>query len=201
MTKGVIEVGDDVFDVFDAHGDSYQTIGDPKPGPLMRRNRCVGHGGRVADQGLDPAKTLRQRTQFDIIQHSACCRKRPGLKGDHSAKAGEEFAGAIVLGMLWKSGIVDVEYSRVFIEECGYPPAILVVLAHADGESLDSAGDQKRVEGGEDAPTAFCRKPIRSASSARVVTTTPPTLSLWPLRYLVVEWMTISAPHSMGRSR
>jgi len=90
----------------------------------------------VADQCFNSAKTLSQRTQFDIIQHSACGRKRPGLKGDHSAKAGEEFAGAFVLGVLWKSGIVDVENSRVFIEKSGHPPAIFVVLAHADGESL-----------------------------------------------------------------
>ena len=27
----------------------------------------------------------------------------------------------------------------------------------------------------------------------------PPTAAAWPSRYLVVEWMTMSAPHSMGR--
>ena len=27
----------------------------------------------------------------------------------------------------------------------------------------------------------------------------PPTLSLWPLRYLVVLWVTRSAPNSIGR--
>ena len=31
--------------------------------------------------------------------------------------------------------------------------------------------------------------------------TTPPTLSLWPLRYFVVLWMTRSAPSSIGRWR
>ena len=29
--------------------------------------------------------------------------------------------------------------------------------------------------------------------------TTPPTLSLWPLRYFVVLWVTRSAPNSIGR--
>ena len=27
----------------------------------------------------------------------------------------------------------------------------------------------------------------------------PPTLSLWPFRYLVVLWVTMSAPNSIGR--
>ena len=30
-------------------------------------------------------------------------------------------------------------------------------------------------------------------------TTAPPITSLWPFRYLVVEWITASAPHSIGR--
>ena len=36
-------------------------------------------------------------------------------------------------------------------------------------------------------------------SSSRTATTTPPTLSLWPFRYLVVLWVTRSAPNSIGR--
>ena len=49
-------------------------------------------------------------------------------------------------------------------------------------------------------PTAFCRKVIFSWSSASSPTTTmPPTMSLWPLRYLVAECMTRCAPSSSGR--
>ena len=36
-------------------------------------------------------------------------------------------------------------------------------------------------------------------SSSRTATTTPPTLSLWPFRYLVVLCVTRSAPNSIGR--
>ncbi|MNY02362.1 hypothetical protein D3C86_1349330 [compost metagenome] len=50
------------------------------------------------------------------------------------------------------------------------------------------------------APTAFCRKPRRSASSAFCPTTAmPPITSEWPLRYLVVECSTMSKPSSSGR--
>src|SRR2546422_448519 len=49
------------------------------------------------------------------------------------------------------------------------------------------------------APTAFCTKPIRSARSSRFATSIPPTMSLCPFRYLVVECSTTSAPSSSGR--
>ena len=49
------------------------------------------------------------------------------------------------------------------------------------------------------APAAFCTNFSHSMSSSRVATTTPPTLSLWPLRYFVVLCMTRSAPNSIGR--
>ena len=50
------------------------------------------------------------------------------------------------------------------------------------------------------APTAFCRKVRRSRRSAFSPTTsTPPTMSEWPFRYLVAECMTMSKPCSIGR--
>ena len=49
------------------------------------------------------------------------------------------------------------------------------------------------------APSAFCTNFSHSMSSSRVATTTPPTLSLWPLRYFVVLCTTRSAPNSIGR--
>jgi hypothetical protein len=49
------------------------------------------------------------------------------------------------------------------------------------------------------APSAFWMNRSHSMWSSRVATTTPPTLSLWPLRNFVVLWMTRSAPNSIGR--
>ena len=59
---------------------------------------------------------------------------------------------------------------------------------------------RKLSKGPEMAPTAFWRKVSLSASSALSPTTaTPPTMSEWPFRYLVVECTTASAPSSSGR--
>ena len=52
------------------------------------------------------------------------------------------------------------------------------------------------------APTEFCRNAICSASSLLSPTTSmPPTMSEWPLRNLVAECITRSAPCSSGRCR
>ena len=49
------------------------------------------------------------------------------------------------------------------------------------------------------APAAFWMNLSHSTSSSRVATTTPPMLSLWPLRYFVVLCTTRSAPSAIGR--
>ena len=45
---------------------------------------------------------------------------------------------------------------------------------------------------------AFCMKWISSPRSSVAVTTSPATTSLWPPRYLVPLWTTMSAPSSRG---
>ena len=49
------------------------------------------------------------------------------------------------------------------------------------------------------APEELRTKRISSASAPSFTTTMPPMMSEWPLRYLVVEWTTTSAPSSSGR--
>src|SRR5678816_3165512 len=52
------------------------------------------------------------------------------------------------------------------------------------------------------APTELCRNAICSANALLPpATTTPPTMSEWPLRYFVAECSTRSAPYSSGRCR
>ena len=49
------------------------------------------------------------------------------------------------------------------------------------------------------APMVFWMNLSSSKMSSRLVITAPPMIWLWPLRYLVVECMTMSAPNSSGR--
>mmetsp|Transcript_26209 Transcript_26209/g.104870 ORF Transcript_26209/g.104870 Transcript_26209/m.104870 type:complete len:235 (-) Transcript_26209:512-1216(-) len=49
-------------------------------------------------------------------------------------------------------------------------------------------------------PCMFCTKWSRSSSSLVADDTTPPTVMLWPSKYLVVEWSDMSQPRSIGLS-
>ena len=58
---------------------------------------------------------------------------------------------------------------------------------------------RKQSNGPGTAPIAFWRNRSRSATAGSRVTATPRTVSLWPARYFVAEWKTMSAPRSSGR--
>ena len=61
-----------------------------------------------------------------------------------------------------------------------------VLRSSASAASWCRAGPARNRTGSRIAPAAFCTNFSHSMSSSRVATTTPPTLSLWPLRYFVV---------------
>ena len=58
---------------------------------------------------------------------------------------------------------------------------------------------RKASSGPGTAPTEFCTNLIASCSACSLTTVAPPTASLWPPMYFVVECTTASAPSSSGR--
>ena len=87
-----------------------------------------------------------------------------------------------------RPGIVDVLHLRVRRAGTRRAPGRWRCAAlHADRQRLGAAQHQPRIERAEDrALRRSARTCSHSMSSSRTATTTPPTLSLWPLRYLVV---------------
>src|SRR5579884_2302188 len=62
LIKRLIQICNDVFHVFSAHRDSHQTVRDAKLFSLFLRNACVGHGGGMRNQRLNPTQAFCQRT-------------------------------------------------------------------------------------------------------------------------------------------
>src|SRR4030095_12040744 len=58
----LFQVGDEVFYVFDAHGDAYEAVGYSKACALLGGNGRMGHRCRMRDQSLDAAQTFSERT-------------------------------------------------------------------------------------------------------------------------------------------
>ncbi len=85
---------------------------------------------------------------------------------------------------------------------------VVAVLLHADGQVLRPRSTSHESNGPATPPIAFWWNAIRSAASfiagtatSLRTTTPPPTTSLWPPEYFVVEWVTMSAPWAMGFCR
>jgi hypothetical protein len=88
----------------------------------------------------------------------------------------------------------DVAGLGVTGKELGDLHRVLLVTGHADVQGLHPAEHEEAVHRRGTPPTAFWRKAIRWASSGSLVPTKPPTVSLCPLMYLVVECRTTSMP-------
>jgi hypothetical protein len=57
----LIEIGDEVIQVFDADGEANQLIADAERGPFFLGYGGMRHDTRVVDEAFDTAETLRQR--------------------------------------------------------------------------------------------------------------------------------------------
>src|SRR5476649_1510067 len=94
---------------------------------------------------------------------------------------------------------MHVPHLRVRAQELGEREAVGVVRLHPDRQRLGPAEHEERVERAQDRAFRVLYEPQPLDVVSRTATTMPPTLSLWPLRYLVVLWVTRSAPNSIGR--
>lgn len=65
MFEGVVEVGDEVVDVFDADGDADEVIGDADVVADVFGDGDVSHGGGVFDEGLDAAEGFGECEEFN----------------------------------------------------------------------------------------------------------------------------------------
>ncbi len=102
-------------------------------------------------------------------------------------------------GWVGQPGVVDPVHGRVGRQELHDGRGVGAVAVHAHGQGLDPAQDQEAVEGpGHGARRVLDERRAGSARSSSEVATKPPTTSLWPPRYLVVEWTTTSAPRASG---
>jgi hypothetical protein len=67
------------------------------------------------------------------------------IEGDHSAEAGLLMARDFVLGMVGQAWIVDALHAGVTFEEARERDAVGIMLSHAHGQCLDSAGNQEAI--------------------------------------------------------
>src|SRR5439155_17456428 len=66
------------------------------------------------------------------------------LEAQHAAEAGEQAAGARMSRMRLETGVIDARDRRVAFEKARHPERAVILVAHPEGEGLQSAAEQER---------------------------------------------------------
>ena len=209
LVERLAEVLDQVGCALDPDREADQRLGDLE---ARAGHGGVGHHGRQLDQRLDAAQGLREREDPRRLadRDRAVARRSTALRGrherDHPA-AGAHLArgaGRPADGRAGRSrgpGRTATRRRRARPGSRRPPRRSGCAARPAAGACAGRAARGSSRTGRARAPAAFWRKRSRSATAGSRVTATPRIVSLWPARYFVAEWKTMSAPRSSGRWR
>jgi hypothetical protein len=138
VEQRLVEIGDDIFDVFDAHGQAHQTFGDADAFLNLLGHRGVGHHRRKGNQGFNTAETFGERTQLDVIEEAPRGVERAYIEGEHCARTFLLAAGDVVLRMRPQPWVVDLADFGMRVEMARHGNSVGVVLEHANRQGLDA---------------------------------------------------------------
>jgi hypothetical protein len=87
IQQRLVDVGDDVFEVFDADGKADETVGDADAVAHFLGHGSVGHLRGQGDQGFDTPETFRERADFDLVEEAARGFLGAEIESQHRARA------------------------------------------------------------------------------------------------------------------
>ncbi len=130
--EGLLEVGDEIFSVFDATGNPDHVVGDAELPPLFGRTFVIAHHQRLLDQRLDATQAWRYPWNPNGIHNGG------GLppvrvfdqKGNQSAESAHRAAGEFVLRVARQTGVIHFFNARVTVQKLGNRQAVRVMPLH-----------------------------------------------------------------------
>jgi len=129
--EGLIHILDKVGDVFDAHGEPDQAVGDAAGFSDFLGNRGMGHNGRMVDQRLHAAQRLREREHFDRFAEA---NGRGPLvfenDSDDTAASTHLFLGQCVVGVTFLEWVYDIFQLSVTLEMLGQCQFLVLNPSH-----------------------------------------------------------------------
>jgi hypothetical protein len=174
-------------------------LDDARLGALLVGQPPMGGGGRMGDGGLGVAQVGGDGHDPGGIHHRQAA-SRPPLtsKDSRPPKPLCWRRGQFVLGMGGQPRIVDPLHAGLPFQPGRQLPRLFAVGAHAQPRVSSPLRNTQALKGLMVGPQVR-RKPNTSLPTrSRSPTTAPPTQRPWPSRYLVAEWMTMSAPRASG---
>ena len=138
----VLDIGNQILDVFDPDGDPHQTGRDAEALTRLLGYRTVRHRDRMRDQRLHPAERLRQRAEPHAIEKLLRVVEGPELERNHRSESIHLLSGERVLGVTGQTGVIDLLHLLLIAKVIRHGHAVLFVTLHPDGERLHAAQDQ-----------------------------------------------------------
>ena len=148
--QGLIQVGQEVGSVLNAHGEADEVRGDTGGPELGVVHLAVGGGGGVEHTGLGVGHVGGDRAQLQPGH-------KPGgglpasfhTEGDHTAgAAGHILGGQGMIGAALQTGIIDPGDLGMGLQMAGDLHGIGTVLGHPQGEGLQAHIEKVGVHGG-----------------------------------------------------
>src|SRR5205814_5717620 len=100
----------------------------------------------MPDETFDPAQRLRQRENPGALDEAARERDIADLDADHAAETLHLSSREVVLRVGTHARVVHALDSGMLLEPFGDPPAVRIVLAHAQRQRFGAAQCQPAVE-------------------------------------------------------
>src|SRR5215831_4653536 len=99
VQQGLVQVGDDVVDVFNANGETHETFGDADALAHFLRHGGVSHECGKLDKRFHATETLGECAQLDLIQDAASGFDVAEVKRKHGSRPALLLAGDLMLWM------------------------------------------------------------------------------------------------------
>ena len=159
----------------------------------------MGHDGWMLDEALD-APRLSARRRSGSARDRRAPRAALEHHREHAARSLASGAARAHAGDGLRGLGIDPLDLGVALQPLRDRQRVLAVCRSMRSARVFSPRMTRKLSKGlAIAPIALCRNASRSAKGPFAVTTMPPTMSEWPLRYLVAECTTRSKPSSIGR--
>src|SRR5689334_634113 len=106
LTKRLIQIADQIVQVFYAYGKAHEIIGNSELCTLLHRDRSMRHDGGVFNQALYTSQTLSQRENSAALQEAAALSKAAlREERNHPAKSIHLLFREFMLRMRLQTGI------------------------------------------------------------------------------------------------
>ena len=148
-TQSLVNVGDDVIDIFNTDGKA-DKIGRNTRGDLFFRGELLmGRRCGVYYKGFGIADICEMRQELDVINELFACIESPfDSKADNCPCPLRQILLRIpVIGMIWQSCVIYPSYKRMIIEPLGDLLGIAYVSLHPDMESFEPLQNLEGIEG------------------------------------------------------